>query len=93
MNEQAPLRKAIALHYDEKKDKAPRVIATGKGHVADNIIKEAKKAGVPIQEDRTLVELMRHLTVDDQIPEALYETVAEIFSFIYRLDESVKNKK
>ena len=54
---------------------------------------EAKKAGVPIQEDRTLVELMRHLTVDDQIPEALYETVAEIFSFIYKLDESVKNKK
>lgn len=45
MNEQTPLRKAIALHYDEKIDKAPRVIATGKGHVADNIIKEAKKAG------------------------------------------------
>ena len=82
MKEQTPIRKAVALHYDEQKDKAPRVIATGKGHVADNIIKEAKKAGVPIQEDRTLVELMRHLTVDDQIPEALYETVAEIFSFI-----------
>lgn len=40
MKEQTPIRKAVALHYDEQKDKAPRVIATGKGHVADNIIKE-----------------------------------------------------
>lgn len=61
--------------------------------MAENIIKEAEKAGVPIQEDRTLVELMRHLTVDDHIPEALYETVAEIFSFVYRLDETLKNEK
>lgn len=45
MKEQTPIRKAVALHYDEQKDKAPRVIATGKGHVADNIIKEAKKQG------------------------------------------------
>lgn len=45
MKEQTPIRKAVALHYDEQKDKAPRVIATGKGHVADNIIKEAKSRG------------------------------------------------
>ncbi|WP_269775095.1 FlhB-like flagellar biosynthesis protein [Bacillus siamensis] len=93
MKEQMPLRRAVALHYDRQKDQAPKVVATGRGHVAENIIKEAEKAGVPIQEDRTLVELMRHLTVDDQIPEALYETVAEIFSFVYRLDESLKNEK
>lgn len=47
MKEQTPIRKAVALHYDEQKDKAPRVIATGKGHVADNIIKEAKKSRGP----------------------------------------------
>lgn len=35
MKEQTPIRKAVALHYDEQKDKAPRVIATGKGHVAE----------------------------------------------------------
>ncbi|KXZ14933.1 hypothetical protein AXI59_03540 [Bacillus nakamurai] len=93
MKEQTPLRKAVALHYDRQKDNAPRVIATGRGHVAENIIKEAEKAKIPIQEDRTLVELMRHLTVDDQIPEALYETVAEIFAFVYKLDDSLKNEK
>ncbi|MFG3444065.1 FlhB-like flagellar biosynthesis protein [Bacillus velezensis] len=93
MKEQTSLRRAVALHYDRQKDQAPKVVATGRGHVAENIIKEAEKAGVPIQEDRTLVELMRHLTVDDQIPEALYETVAEIFSFVYRLDETLKNEK
>lgn len=63
-----------------------------KGPCSRQHYQRSEKAGVLIQEDRTLVELMRHLTVDDQIPEALYETVAEIFSFIYRLDESVKIK-
>lgn len=45
MKEQTPLRKAVALHYDEQKDKAPKVIATGRGHIAENIIAEAKKQG------------------------------------------------
>lgn len=90
MKDSKPLRRAVALHYDEEKQKAPKVVATGAGYVADHIIEEAQKAGVPIQEDRNLVELMRHLTLDEEIPEALYDTVAEIFSFIYRLDQKMK---
>ncbi|MDA1475556.1 FlhB-like flagellar biosynthesis protein [Bacillus changyiensis] len=90
MKEMMPLRKAVALHYDEMKDKAPKVVAKGSGYTAEKIILEAKKAGVPIQEDPTLVELMRHLELDDHIPEALYEIVAEIFSFIYSLDDEMK---
>lgn len=43
------------------KDKAPKVVAKGSGYTAEKIIEEAQKAGVPIQEDATLVELMRHL--------------------------------
>ncbi|MGE6631385.1 FlhB-like flagellar biosynthesis protein [Bacillus sp. NPDC077027] len=90
MKDSKPLRRAVALHYDEEKQKSPKVIATGTGLVADNIIEEAKKSGVPIQEDPNLVELMRHLTLDEEIPEALYDTVAEIFSFIYKLDKKMK---
>ncbi|AOZ87296.1 hypothetical protein BK049_00545 [Bacillus xiamenensis] len=90
MKDSKPLRRAVALHYDEEKQKAPKVVATGSGYVADHIIEEAKKAGVPVQEDPNLVELMRHLTLDEEIPEALYDTVAEIFSFIYRLDQKMK---
>ncbi|MFN2746211.1 MULTISPECIES: FlhB-like flagellar biosynthesis protein [Bacillus] len=93
MKESAPLRKAVALHYDEMKDKAPKVVAKGSGYTAEKIIEEAQKAGVPIQEDPTLVELMRHLELDDHIPEELYEIVAEIFSFIYTLDDRMKNRE
>lgn len=64
MKDSKPLRRAVALHYDEEKQKAPKVVATGSGYVADHIIEEAQKAGVPIQEDRNLVELMRHLTLE-----------------------------
>lgn len=42
MKEQTPLRRAVALHYDRQKDQAPKVVATGRGHVAENIIKEAE---------------------------------------------------
>ncbi|MFB6497455.1 FlhB-like flagellar biosynthesis protein [Bacillus haynesii] len=91
--ESVPLRRAVALHYDEMKDKAPKVVAKGSGYTAEKIIEEAQKAGVPIQEDATLVELMRHLELDDHIPEALYEIVAEIFSFVYKLDEKMKKRE
>ena len=78
-----PLRRAVALHITMKeKQKAPKVIATGSGYVADHIIEEAKKSGVPIQEDPNLVELMRHLTLDEEIPEAYRYCSRNIFVYL-----------
>lgn len=82
------LRKAMALRYDETKDLAPVVSAKGQGYVADEIIKRAHEAGVPIQEDKSLVEVLGQLEVNEAIPEELYLAVAEVFAFIYQVDKS-----
>lgn len=84
--------KAIALKYDEKKDDAPHVVAKGEGAIAKQIIERAIAHHVPIQQDQTLVELLSEVNVNDQIPEELYGVVAELFAFIYRLDQEVGKK-
>jgi len=94
MNEKHFHRKeAVALSYDSSKDSAPKVIAKGKGDVAANILEKAKKFNIPIQEDPTLIELLGQLEINETIPEELYQAVAEIFAFIYRIDKSLKNDK
>ena len=83
-------KQAIALQYQSDKQKAPTVIAKGKGLIADQIIDTAKEKQIPIQEDRNLVELLGQLNINESIPEELYEAVAEVFAFIYRLDREKK---
>ncbi len=78
-------KKAVALKYDNKRDKAPKVIAKGKGEVAKNIVNIAKKRGVPIKEDKDLVQMLSQIELNKEIPPKLYKAVAEIFSFIYKL--------
>ncbi|WP_078430702.1 EscU/YscU/HrcU family type III secretion system export apparatus switch protein [Alkalihalobacterium alkalinitrilicum] len=82
-------QKAIALTYSETTDNAPRVKATGKGFVAEEIIALAKEHQIPIQEDPSLVELLSQLEINETIPSELYEIVAEVFAFIYRIDKNV----
>jgi len=84
-NRNKPL-KAVALAYDFSKEAAPKVIATGKGNVAASIIEKAKEHHVPLQEDPSLVELLSQLQVNELIPEQLYDAVAEVFAFVYRVD-------
>lgn len=79
-------KKAVALKYNQDKQQAPTISAKGKGFVADEILARAKNAGVPIQEDRSLVEILGELEVNQKIPEELYQAVAEVFAYIYRLD-------
>lgn len=80
-------KKAAALSYDQMKDATPRVSALGQGLVADNIIELAEENDVPILEDPSLVELLSNLNINETIPEELYEAVAEVFAFVYRLDQ------
>ena len=65
------MKKAVALRYDQDKEKSPRVIATGKGETAENIIKIAQLHNLPIQEDADLVELLSKVELDKEIPEKL----------------------
>lgn len=78
--------KAVALNYDEE-DEAPRVAAKGDGALARKIIQLAEQEDIPIYQDEELVELLYGLDLDEQIPPSLYEVVAEVFAFVYRLNQ------
>lgn len=88
MNEKR--REAIALSYQSEKFSAPEVVAKGRGHIAENILKAAKEHQIPVQEDASLVELLSELNINEQIPEELYQVVAEVFAFIYKVDQDQK---
>lgn len=81
--------KAVALKYDDKKNKAPRVIATGRGEIAEKIIEVAKAHNVPLYEDKNLVQLLEALELETEIPPELYRAVAEVLAFIYRLNGKI----
>jgi len=81
--------KAVALKYDDKKNKAPRVIAKGRGEIAEKIIEVAKAHNVPLYEDKNLVQLLEALELETEIPPDLYRAVAEVLAFIYRLNGRV----
>lgn len=82
-----PIKKAVALSYDEGADEAPRVVASGAGQVAERIVETAREAGVAIQENPTLVEALAALDLGEQIPAELYPVVAEVLVWVRRVDE------
>lgn len=73
---------AVALKYE--KPHAPRVVATGRGAVAQAIIDKARECGVPVQENPSLAEALATLEIDQEIPEALYKAVAQVLAFLLR---------
>lgn len=79
-------KQAIALEYDPN-DAAPRVIASGKGVLADKIIAKAKESNVPVHQDGTLADTLSRLEIGDMIPPELYEVVAEILVFVDAMDK------
>lgn len=85
-------KRAAALSYDEGQQIAPELSAKGIGLVAENIIKKAKENNVPIVEDPSLVELLSELEINESIPEQLYEAVAEVFAFIYQVEQEASER-
>ena len=77
---------AVALSY-EAEDLAPKILATGKGYVAHQIIEEAKKHNVPLYEDNELADTLSKLNIGDAIPPELYEVVAEILVFVNDMEK------
>ena len=80
------IKKAAALKYDQAKNMAPRVVAKGKGHIAEQIIQVARENDVPFHEDRNLVNVLEAMELESDIPADLYRAVAEVLAFIYRLN-------
>jgi flagellar biosynthesis protein len=79
------VKRAVALRYDAEHDEAPRVVAGGRGHIAERIVEAARRHGVPLRQDHDLVQLLEGLAPGQQIPPELYRAVAEVLVFVYRL--------
>lgn len=92
MAKQKTTDKAIAILYNENESAAPKVIASGKGIIAEKIIATAREAGIHIQEDANLVELLSKVPIGEEIPTELYQTVAEVLAFVYQINEKFKQK-
>lgn len=80
-----PLRDAVALAY-QTGDLAPKVVAKGRGLIADQIIARAREHGVFVHESRELVSLLMQVDLDRHIPPALYTVVAELLAWLYHID-------
>ena len=78
------IKKAVALGYNKERDNAPKILASGKGELANNIIQAAKEHNIPIKEDKDLVEILSKIDINQEIPPNLYKAVAEGFSCVYR---------
>ena len=85
-------KKAVALKYDMEKNRAPKLVAKGKGHVAENILEAAKKGQVPVYQNKSLVNMLMALELDKEIPTELYTTVAGVLAYVYRIDKRRKEK-
>jgi flagellar biosynthesis protein len=94
MKPPAPVEVAVALRWDGAC--APRVTAKGRGAVAEHIVQVARAHGVPLEDDREVVEILAQLDIGEQIPETLFVAVAEIIAFAYMvrgdLPDIVKNR-
>lgn len=77
---------AVALSY-EPGEQAPKILATGKGVVAERILEAAKEADVPTYKDDKLADTLSRLEIGDMIPPELYQVVAEILVFVNDMDK------
>lgn len=77
-------KRAVALKYDSKNNRAPIIVASGMGYLAEKITEAAAEAGVPVYEDDSLAVLLSQMKLGSAIPEELYQAVVEIY--LYFLD-------
>ncbi len=83
--EDIKVKTAVALAY-EAGDVAPKILATGKGELAERIIKKGQESNVPLYQDNKLAKTLSKLEIGDTIPPELYDVVAEILVFVDKMD-------
>lgn len=75
---------AVALHHDLDGERAPKVVASGRGTIAEQILRIAFAHDVKVREDADLAELLSSIDIDSDIPVAAFAAVAEILVYVYR---------
>ena len=88
--EKKKLKQAVALEYNPS-DMAPKIVATGRGRLAERIIEQAEENNVPIHQDEKLAGTLSKLDIGEYIPPELYEVVAEILVFVDKM-EKIRSK-
>lgn len=81
-------RNAVALAYAQG-DAAPRVVAKGRGLLAEEIVRRAREAGVFVHESPDLVRLLMGVDLDERIPPQLYVAIAELLAWVYRIEQGL----
>ncbi|KDE40590.1 MAG: EscU/YscU/HrcU family type III secretion system export apparatus switch protein [Nitrincola lacisaponensis] len=87
MKEPIPAKQAVALKYDQQQGSAPKVIAKGKGLIAEQILALAQEHDIHIHENPELLEVLIRLELGEEIPETLYRAIAEVIAFAYSLKQ------
>lgn len=82
-----PYAKAVALKYTQNSDPAPKVIASGRGLVAANIIAKAKEYDIPLFQNELLADSLLGLDINESIPPALYGAVVEVFAWLMESEQ------
>jgi flagellar biosynthesis protein len=82
---------AVALTYHHGMT-APKVVAKGRGLIAEEIIRRAQESGVYVHESKELVALLMQIDLDERIPPELYVAVAELLAWLYQLEAGLNNK-
>lgn len=77
-------KKAVALRYDEDKDAAPVIVASGLGYMAEKIVEMANENGVPVYEDNSLATVLTQLDLGTPIPEELYQAIVDIYAYFLK---------
>lgn len=85
--QQEPVKRAVALRYDQGADAAPTVIASGQGLIAEKIVELARDAGVPVEQDADLADALAQVEIGTAIPEELYPVVAELLVFLSKMNK------
>ncbi len=83
---------AVALRYQADALAAPAVVAKGKGDVARRILDLADRHGIPVRRDEDLLQLLALCDVGEEIPEDLFEAVAELLAYLYRLNSELSRQ-
>jgi flagellar biosynthesis protein len=87
----APRKTAVALQYELGGGSLPRVVASGRGALAEKILEVAFASGVKVREDRDLAELLAKVEIDSEIPTEALIAVAEILNYIYRANGKLRS--
>jgi len=87
-----PKQQAVALSYQHQDNNAPKVVAKGSGFIAEKILATAKQNAVPVYQNKTLVSMLMAVELDREIPPELFQVVAEVLAYIYRIDQTIGRK-